>query len=66
MTALEIVADLKVALVFFLDFLPSPKVPKGKDKKSTLGLDISEGTSAAKQVTGDSQKSDGMGSHTSE
>ena len=53
-------------VIFSLDFPPSPKVPKGKGKKSTLDVHISEGTSAGEQVTHDSQKSDGMGSHMSE
>ena len=52
--------------IFSQDFLPSPKVAKGKGKKLTLGVDVSEGTSATDQVTVDSQKSDGMGSQTSE
>ena len=52
--------------IFSLDFPPSPKVPKGKGKKSTSDVHISEGTSAGDQLTRDSQNSDGMGSDKSE
>ena len=52
--------------IFSLDFLPSPKVPKGKGKKSTSDVHISEGTSAGNQLTCHSQNSDGTGSDKSE
>ena len=52
--------------IFSLDFLPSPKVPKGKGKKSTSDVDISEGTSGGDQLTSHSQSSNGMGTDKSE
>ena len=47
--------------IFSLDFPPSPKVPKGKGKKSTSDVDVCEGTSGGDQITCHSQSSNGMG-----
>ena len=47
--------------IFSQDFPTSPKVSKEKGKKSTLGVDISEGTSGTDEVRTQSQKSKGMG-----
>ena len=52
--------------IFSLDFPPSPKVPKGKGKKSTSDVDVSEGTSGGDQITHHSQSSNGMGTDKSE
>ena len=47
--------------IFSMDFPPNPKVPKGKGKKSTSDVDISEGTSAGEELRRHSQSSDGTG-----
>ena len=47
--------------IFSLNFPPSPKVPKGKGKKSISDVDVCEGTSGGDQITRHSQSSDGMG-----
>ena len=52
--------------IFSLDFPRSPKVPKGKGKKSTSDVDVCEGTSGGDQITCHSQSSDGMGTDKSE